>query len=81
MDFNNEAREELLLALQTLEQSYNSLDIKYKNALKVQANYELLLSERVKELQCHSRLTEILGHSDYSLNESLSKIVKILPEA
>ncbi|MEI7828473.1 MAG: PAS domain S-box protein [Prolixibacteraceae bacterium] len=81
MDYKNKTTEELIKALQTLELSNTSLDLLYKNTRKDLESSEFLLSERIKELRCHNQLTEILGNRDYLIDEVLTRIVKILPDA
>ena len=44
-------------------------------------NTEFILVERVKELNCHNRISEIMNNSNHAVDEVLDMIVLIIPDS
>ena len=81
MEFSNKTREELIIAYKRLEQAYQSLGEAFNGMELNQQTNEFMLRERMKELNCHNRMSEIMSNKTNSVEEVLRKIVEILPEA
>ncbi len=81
MEFNNKSREELIIACEQLEKAYQSLSEVYSEDKFDQQKIEFMLGERMKELNCHNRMSEIMSNKTNSVEEILQKIVAILPAA
>ena len=80
MEFSNKSKEELIRAYEQLEQAFESLNEAYAGEKLKRQKSDLILRERMKELNCHNRMTEIMSDSDDSIDVVLQKVVEILSE-
>jgi PAS domain S-box-containing protein len=79
MDYQNKTREELLLELQSQKQACESFKEQLENELKSRKKIEFDLGERLKELNCHNRISEFMSNPNFTADEVCRQIVNILP--
>jgi len=81
MDYNSKSKEELIRELIKLKEENYSLQATLETNDVESLRFELVLRERLKELNCHYRMTEVLSNSALSMDEICENMVLIIPEA
>lgn len=74
MEERNKTKEALIRELRELTQAHEMF-------IRDRANMEFELRERKKELNCHNRLSEIMGNTSLGVEEVLLKVVEAIPQA
>jgi len=81
MDYNTKSKEELIHELIKLKEENYSLQTALETNDSESQRFELILRERLKELNCHFRMTEVLSNQALSMEDICEKMVLIIPEA
>lgn len=75
----NHPNQDLISQLTDLEQRYNALKESFDVELNKRKSIEFTLQERLKELNCHNQISELMADPGLSPNEAIAKIVQIIP--
>ncbi|MBV5312351.1 MAG: PAS domain S-box protein [Prolixibacteraceae bacterium] len=79
MDYQDKLREELISELQNQILENDTLKVLYNNEINNRNKIESVLNERLKELNCHNRLSEVLSNPHLLTDEVCKKTLAILP--
>lgn len=75
----NHPSDETLRQLEDLKQELNALKRSFDEELNERKSVEFNLQERLKELNCHNRMSELMANPKLSLTEAIEQIVQIIP--
>lgn len=81
MNYTNLAKDELISELEKLKKELDSLKASVEKESHKQRKIEFDLTERLKELNCHNRISEIMGNSALSEDEVIEKVLRVIPES
>ena len=73
-------KKELIVELEELKQKCEILEKQYAADVSDHKRLEFNLNERMKELRCHNRISEVMSNNTLSVEEVCEKIVSIIPE-
>jgi PAS domain S-box-containing protein len=76
----SKTKKELIVELEELKQKFELLEKEYASDLNDHKRIEFELNERMKELRCHNRISEVMSNNTLHLKEVYEKIVRIIPE-
>lgn len=74
-------REELICELDQLRQELSSFKALYETTVNDREHIAFNLQERLKELECQNRISEIMSNQALPVDEVLEQIVQIIPPA
>ncbi len=80
MDYTNNSKDELLHKLQELEQALKALEISHEYEKKNHEKLDFMLRGRLKELNCHYQISQIMGNENSSVDEVIEKIALTIRE-
>lgn len=73
MNRGEKTRDELFTELQSLKKQFEV----YKKTVSDKMEFEL--NERLKELNCHNRISKVMSNPDLSVKEVINEIARIIP--
>lgn len=76
---SNQPNQDLVRQTEDLKQEYNALKQAFDVELNERKLIESNLRERLKELNCHNQISELMSQPALSLTETIEKIVEIIP--
>jgi len=79
MNYQDKSREELINELQNQKLENDTLKVLYNKEIKYRNQIESVLNERLKELNCHNQLSEVMSNPHLSVEDVCIQIVDILP--
>ena len=79
MDYLNKTKEELIGVLLDQKQELDSLKLLLNKGFDDRNQIEYVLNERLKELNCHNQISDVMSNADLSIDEVCEKIVQIIP--
>ena len=81
MNYQDKSREELISELQNQKLENDTLKVLYNKEIKYRNQIESVLNERLKELNCHNQLSEVMSNPHLSTDEVCKKTLDILPSS
>ena len=81
MELIDKTKEELIIEMLVLRKELATLHIQYETEKREGKKLEVSLTERVKELNCHNRISELMIHPDNATDNIFQAIVNLIPPA
>lgn len=81
MNYQDKTKEELIGELAQQKKELDSLKALFHKEITERKYVELVLGERLKELACYNRISEIFSNPELSIETMCEEIIQVIPEA